>query len=261
MHLRRVLLAALLACLSVPSLVAQTATDIIRGRVTNDSSRAVVGALVYITRGPDRAFKQTTTDSAGRYSVAFENGTGDYLVAVSSVGLKSARRRVQRQNSERELVADFTLATDVGAAERWADGVNGQVPPSMAGNLSAIAGNAPGMTQGAGGISVLGSGAESNLTTLNGMALPGGTLPRAARVDTRVTSATFDPVRGGFSGANVDVRLGPGSRNFQERNGFLTFDAPALQATDAIGQSLGARYGSYRGTSAPFAPKLPRYDP
>lgn len=271
--LRRV--ALLVACVA-PALGAQSSpTDVIRGRVTDDSGTVVSAATVFVTRGPDRAFKQTTSDSAGRYRVEFENGTGDYLVAVNAVGLKSARRRVQRQGTERELVADFVLSHDVaalatvkvtadkperatartgptqletGASERWQDGVNGQVPPSQAGNLSSIAGNTPGVTQGANGPSILGSGAESNLITLNGMALPGGSLPRAARVDTRVTGATYDAVRGGFSGANVDVQLGPGSRDYQERNAFLTFDAPSLQATDAVGQSLGARYGAYRGS-------------
>lgn len=271
--LRTVALLALVVGLAV----AQSPPDLIRGRVTSDSGRLVTGATVFVTRGPDRAFKQTMTDSAGRYSVTFENGTGDYLVAVSSVGLKTARRRVQRQNGERELVADFVLATDVatlaavkvtavkperasnsvgpaqletGASERWADGVAGQVAPSLQGNLAAIAGTTPGVTQGVGGPSILGSGAESNLVTLNGMALPGGSLPRAARVDTRVTGATFDPIRGGFSGANIDVRLGAASRNYQERNAFLTFDAPSLQATDAIGRSLGAPYGAVRASAA-----------
>ncbi len=274
-----------LAALVASVLPAQNTTDIIRGRITNDSSKVVVGASVFVTRGPDRAFKQTTTDSGGRYVVNFENGTGDYLVAVSSVGLKPARRRVQRQNSERELVADFTLAVDVstlaavkvtankperasigvspfqlepGASERWQDGVNGQLPPSMLGNLNAIAGNTPGVTQGVNGPSILGSGAESNLTTLNGMALAGGSLPRAARVDTRVTGATYDVVRGGFSGANTDVQLGGGSRNYQERNAFLTFDAPALQFTDAVGRSLGARYGSFRGSAGANGYLIPR---
>jgi hypothetical protein len=272
-----VALFVLLAHVGLSSAGAQqtTPSDVIRGRVTNDSSKRVVGAMVFVTRGPDRAFKQTTTDSTGQYSITFENGTGDYLVAVTSVGLKSARRRVQRQNSERELVADFVLAHDLttlaavkvtsarperasnatrpsnletGSAERWSDGVNGQLSPSQLGNLAAIAGNLPGVTQGPGGISILGSGSESNLTTLNGMALPGGSLPRAAKVDTRVTGATFDPIRGGFSGANVDVRLGAGNRNYQERDAYLTFDTPALQATDAVGRALGAQYGSFRGS-------------
>ena len=48
-------------------------------------------------RDPGRALKQTTTDSTGRDSLTFENGTGNYRAAVASPGHKSARRRVQRQ--------------------------------------------------------------------------------------------------------------------------------------------------------------------
>ncbi|MES3033693.1 MAG: carboxypeptidase-like regulatory domain-containing protein [Gemmatimonadota bacterium] len=285
MRLPAILRLAIVFLAAAPPLLAQEVTDIIRGRVMSDSGKVVIGASVFVTRGPDRAFKQTTTDSTGRYLVSFENGTGDYLVAITSVGLKTARRRVQRQGSERELVADFTLAMDIstlaavkvtadkperasnsigptqletGANERWADGVNGQLPPSSLGNLTALTGNLPGVTQGVNGPSILGSGAESNLTTLNGMALPGGTLPRAARVETRVTAASFDPVRGGFSGANTDVRLSAGSRNYQERNAFLTFDTPSLQSTDAVGQSLGARYSSYRGSVGANGYLIPR---
>jgi hypothetical protein len=44
------------------------------------------------------------------------------------------------------------------------------------------------------------------------------------------------------------VRLGPGDRFYQRRNGFLTVDAPQLQATDAVGRALGARAGGFRGS-------------
>src|SRR3954467_3782504 len=99
------------------------------------------------------------------------------------------------------------------------------------------------------GPSILGSGSESNLNTLNGMGLATGAIPRAARTETRVTGASFDPTRGGFSGTNVDVRLGPGDRNYQRRNAFLTFDPRALQFTDATGRSLGATSGGVRGSA------------
>lgn len=254
----------------------QSPSDLIRGRVTDDSAKVVVGASVFVTRGPDRALKQTTTDSSGRYAITFEDGTGDYLVAVTAPGYKTARRRVQRQGSERELVADFVLGRDMsllaavkvtatqpvratnrvspynpetGASEKWSDGVQGQLPPSVVGNVTAIAGTIPGVTLGPNGPSILGSGGESNLTTLNGLSLGGASLPRAARTDTRVTGATFDPTRGGFSGANIDVRLGAGDRMYQQRNAFFTFDARPLQFTDAIGRATGAQVGSFRGSA------------
>ncbi|GLC25615.1 carboxypeptidase-like regulatory domain-containing protein [Roseisolibacter agri] len=270
------LLAALLGGAS-PALAQAPAgpPEVVRGRVTDDSARAVFAAAITVTRGPDRLVQTTTTDSAGRYSVRFDPGTGDYLVHVAAPGFRPARRRVERQGAERELVADFALGRDLamlaavqirgerpvrasnpirpttletGAAEKWVDGVGGQLPPSVAGDLSALAGTIPGVTLTPSGPAILGSGAESNLTTLNGLALPGGSIPRAARTETRVTGATFDPTRGGFSGANIDVRLGPGDRFYQRRNGFLTLDAPQLQFTDAVGRASGAANGGFRGS-------------
>ncbi|MHB1313544.1 MAG: carboxypeptidase-like regulatory domain-containing protein [Gemmatimonadaceae bacterium] len=262
-------------CLASSTALAQGATETIKGRVTSDSSHAVAGATVFVTRGPDRLLKQTTTDSAGRYAVTFENGTGDYLVAVSGVGLKSARRRVQRAGTETELTADFVLAHDQstlaavkvtaqkperadnsvspfsgepGASEKWKDGVDGQVNPSMAGDLNAIAGTMPGMVVGPNGISMLGAGSESNLTTLNGLSMPGASVPRASRVQTRVTGASFDATRGGFSGANIDVQFAPGNRNYQSRNAYVTWDARSLQFTDPVGRSLGVPQSNVRAS-------------
>jgi hypothetical protein len=265
-----------LLSLAARHLAAQDATaDVIRGRVTDDSSHAIA-ATIMVTRGPDRLTQQATADSAGNFRVRFDQGTGDYLVYVSAPGFSPARRRVQRQTDEHELVANFTLPRAVvatldavkitgkkperadnhvgptqletGSAERWRDGVNGQVPPTIAGDLNAIAGTMSNITVTGSGPAILGSGSESNLNTLNGMGLSAGTIPRAARTETRVTGATFDPTRGGFSGANVDVRLGPGDRNYQRRNAFLTFDPRYLQFTDATGRSLGATSGGARGS-------------
>ncbi|WP_275827832.1 carboxypeptidase-like regulatory domain-containing protein [Roseisolibacter sp. H3M3-2] len=261
--------------MGISPLAAQGTPEIVRGRVLDDSARAVLGAAIHVTRGPDRLTQQTTTDSAGRYLVRFADGTGDYLVAVSAPAYRPARRRVQRQGTERELVVDFQLARDLsvlaavrvqaqrptratntvgpfvpepGASERWQEGVNAQVPPSLVNDLGAVAGTMPGVTLTPGGASILGASAESNLTTLNGMALPLGGLPRAARTETRVTGSTYDPTRGGFSGANIDVRLGAGSRTIQERTAFVTLDAPQLHVTDAVGRATGAQSGGIRAS-------------
>ncbi len=265
-----------LALVTVPLRAQDVSYEIVSGRVTDDSLKPLAAATVHVTRGPDRLVQQTTTDSTGSYSVRFEPGTGDYLVSVSITGYRSARRRVQRQGGERELVANFTLANDAatlaavrveanrpvrarptparptepeaGSAETWKDGVSGSIPPTVAGDLGALAATIPGVTLGPGGISILGSSSESNLTTLNGMGLAASSIPRAARVETRVTGATFDPTRGGFAGANVDVRLGPGDRFYQRRNAFLTIDPPSFQVTDAIGRAAGAPSGGLRGS-------------
>ncbi|MEP6834189.1 MAG: carboxypeptidase-like regulatory domain-containing protein [Gemmatimonas sp.] len=253
----------------------QDGPDIVRGKILDDSGHVVANATVIITRGPDRLTQQTSTDATGLYSQKFDPGTGDYLVYVSFAGFKPERRRILRKADEYELIADFALARDLtvlaavkvtavkparatnrvnvgsaetGASEKWADGINGQLSPNLAGDLNALAGTFPGVTLTPNGVSMLGAASSSNLTTLNGMALPGLSLPRAARVETRVTGATFDPTRGGFAGANIDVRLGPGDRFYQRRNGYLTLNAPQLQFTDAVGRSLGQRATSFRAS-------------
>ncbi|HEY5086776.1 MAG TPA: carboxypeptidase-like regulatory domain-containing protein, partial [Gemmatimonadaceae bacterium] len=245
-----------------------------RGRVTDDSARAIA-ATVIVTRGPDRLVQQTMTDSGGAFHVRFDPGTGDYLVFVSAPGFASARRRVQRQGTEHELIANFTLQKDLallaavnvraakpvratnrvdptfletGASEKWQDGVQGQIPPTVTGDLNAVAGTMSNVTMTPSGPSILGSGSGSNLTTLNGMGLAAGSIPRAANTQTRVTGATFDPTRGGFSGSNIDVELGPGDRFYQRRRGFLTLAPEATQFTDAVGRSVGAQTGSIRGS-------------
>ena len=263
-----------LAVVAQPA-VGQSQADTIRGRVTVDSAHAIAGAAVTITRGPDRLVEHDTTDASGNYSLEFNPGTGDYLVFISATSYSSVRRRVQRSGTEHVLVANFILTVDLtklaainvkaskpvratnnispstpetGASEKWNDGVNSSITPSNAGDLNAIAGTMSNITMIGGSPSILGSGSESNLTTLNGMGMAGGSIPRAAQTQTRVTGATFDPTRGGFSGANIDVELGAGSRSYQVRRGFLTFAPAGLQFTDPIGRESGAQSSTIRGS-------------
>lgn len=266
---------ALVVLLLAPQVAAaQQGAEVIRGRVTDDSAHAL-SAIVMVTRGPDRLTRQAPIDSAGYYRVTFDQGTGDYLVYVTAPGFKPARRRVQRDGGTGDLVANFTLARDLamldairvttatpvratnpitptqletGASEKWNDGVSGTLPPTIAGDLNALAGTMSNVTMTSAGPSILGAGQESNLNTLNGMGLAAGSIPRAARTETRVTGATFDPTRGGFAGANIDVRLGPGSRMYMRRTAFITLEPSQLQFTDATGRALGATTGGFRGS-------------
>lgn len=250
------------------------AADVVFGRVTDDSGHAAL-ASVKVTRGSDRYTLESSTDSTGYFRLRFEPGTGDYLVYVSAPGFQPTRRRIQRQASEHELLANFSLIRSVevldavkvtavkpvraehrvapgfpepGSAETWSDGVNGQLPPTLAGNLAGIAGTQSSVTVTAGGISILGSGPSSSLTTLNGSGFAAGTVPRAAPTQTRITSTTYDATRGGFAGSNIDVRLGPGDRNYQRRTAYLTLDPLSLQRVDGPSGALGARNGGIHGS-------------
>ena len=197
--------------------------DIIRGTVTSDSGKAVVGADVIVTRAPDRAFESTKTDDGGHYTVEWADGTGDYLVHVSAVGFETFRKRVTRTGVDSIFVVDVKLSsgqaqvlapvvtraskpkparnqgigTDVGASQQLSGGVTGAVSPDQAGDLSALAGTIPGvMLTPDGGISVLGLGSAQNSTTFNGMAFPGADVPRDASTRVRVTQSSYDPSRG-----------------------------------------------------------------
>jgi hypothetical protein len=264
---------SLLGASASAQVVAPDLPDVVRGRIVSDSSTPIAAARVIITRGPDRFMAQTTTDSSGRYSVRFVPGTGDYLVYATAEGFRASRRRIQRTTSERELVADLVLTTEVatlstikvqaarptrssnavtvlapevGASERFVDGVTGQLTPSMAGNLDALATTFSNVTMSMQGPAVLGAGSESNLATLNGSALSATTLPRAARTETRITAASYDATRGGFSGLNIDTRLRPGNRYLQLRRAFVALAPSPLAFPDPVARSLGTEGGSAR---------------
>jgi hypothetical protein len=251
---------------------AQTRAETIRGRVTSDSGVAIPGATVSATMAPDRTFQQATTDAAGRFSIHFVAGTGDYLVHVSAVGFKTFRKRLTRTPSDTALSIDVTLTPevtqlaavkvrakkerpdrredpgrDVGAAEQQREGVFASVAPDQEGNLAAIANAIPGATARADGLSVLGLGGSQSNTTLNGMAFGGTGLPRDADIQVRVATSTYDPSRGGFSGGQTSVELSPGW-TYLRRRGHLTLDAPPLQSAGALADQLGQRVAALNGS-------------
>ena len=264
-------LALLCAALVVPAVVvAQTRPETIRGRVTSDSGVAIVGATVSATRAPDRAFLQATTDSSGRFTIHFTEGTGDYLIHVSAIGYKTFRQRLTRAPGDTSLSIDVKLppavtklaavnvkaskprpsrggSDDTGAAEQQQEGVFSALAPGDEGNLAAIANAIPGASNRGDGLSVLGlSGSQSN-TTLNGMAFGGASLPRDARVDVSVTTSTYDPSRGGFSGGQTSISLSSGSP-YLSRRAHLTLDAPPLQAPGPLADQLGQRFTGLNGS-------------
>ena len=225
--------------------IAQHTLEVVRGRVTSDNGVAIAGSHVSITMAPNRELFQTLSDSSGAFTVNIPNGTGDYLVHVNALGwkpfqvrimpaingaksdpvhtlyvrltsltvpknnqLQAVRVQAEREKPRREPLP-FGAATGGNDANVY--GVTGALPPELAGNIDALAATLPGVTGTANGISVLGLTTDQNLTTLNGMAFSGVDIPRGVRSTTSVTTNTYDPARGGFSGAQVDVDLAPAS--------------------------------------------------
>lgn len=255
----------------------QPAAEVVTGRVTDDSARAVEGAVVVVTRGPDRLSILNTTDASGRYRVVFRPGSGDYLVHVSAPGYTAVRRRAMRPGTDTVLVVDVVLARSAaatslspvritaaaprprrgpefpsapqpGGAERLADGVAGAVAPNQRGDLTAIAGTIPGVVSTPAGASTLGLGAEQSNVTLNGLAFAGAVLPPEARFRTRVSTAPFDPARGGFSSVQTAVELAPGEAPSSREARFVA-DAAPVSVVDPVTAVSGTRVKGGRAST------------
>src|SRR6185312_7417096 len=129
------------------------------------------------------------------------------------------------------------------------------VPVDALGDLAAMAASLPGVTliPGADGLpngfSVLGLGPDQNNITLNGLSFDGGELPRDAFTMSRLSTSTFDPSRGGFSGGQITMRTFGGS-NFVNRTLHVSLDQPSLQWTDRAGSQLGQQYSNVQTSGA-----------
>ena len=264
------LLLVLLLGAFVPSrLHAQGDADIIRGRVIGPDKKPVENVTVTATSLVNQTSRTAKTNKDGRFSMIFNGGGGDYMMAYTSIGFAPTRFEVKREVDEDILIADATMnktavsldavrinagrerpdrngnSLDVGGRDQAVNTNN--VPIDILGDLSAMAATLPGVTLipgadgAANGFSVLGLGADQNNITLNGLNFAGTDLPRDATTQQRVTTSSFDPSRGGFSGAQISLRTNSGT-NYVTRSLHQTVDSPTLQYTDAVGRALGNQF-------------------
>ena len=256
--------------LSAPSVAAQQ-LDVIRGTVTGPDGKPLEDVKVTATSFSGNVNRTARTDRNGRYTITFPGGEGNYLVEFSAIGYGARRFEVRRTADQEILVADARLLNaagqldtvtvtaqrdrpnrndntpDLSGSERAVD--NSSLPADQQGDIAAMAASLPGVQLVPGadgdpsGFSVLGLGPDQNSTTLNGMQFGGSNLPRDAAVSTSLVTTPYDVSRGGFSGAQFNIRGRPGS-NFIGRSMSLSFDAPQLQWTDRAARSLGQRYSN-----------------
>ena len=274
MTIRRFILVVTAALISsvLPALAHAQQADVIRGRVTGPDSAGIEGVTVTVTSISGNVSRSARTDRNGRFTVTFPSGDGDYMVSYAALGYAAKRFEVKRAADEEILVADTRLSK-VGAildpvkitAERQRVNrneparpdisgtetplTNSAVPANLMGDLAAMAASLPGVQSVPGadgspdGYSVLGLGADQNNTTLNGMQFGGSSLPRDASVSSSVITSPYDVSRGGFSGAQMNIRSRSGS-NFKTRGMSLNVDAPQMQWTDQAARSLGQEYSN-----------------
>ncbi len=258
---------AAIAVLLVAAPLAAQQVDVIRGRVTGPDRAPVENASVTATSVSGNVNRSARTDRNGRFTITFPGGDGDYMVSVASLGFAPRRFEVKRLADEDFLVADARLqrattqldtvtvlardrvrrgqaGEDISGSERRVD--QSAVAAEQMGNLAAMAASVPGVTPVAGadgdpaGFSVLGLSADQNQTTMNGMNMGGGDLPRDAGVGASLVTSPWDVSTGGFSGGRFNVSTRPGS-NYVTRAGSLYGTAPQAQWADAAARALGQR--------------------
>src|SRR5215216_2309000 len=273
MNLRRFLLVVAAALIpTVTPALARAQADVIRGRVTGPDSAAIEGVQITVTSISGNVSRTARTDRNGRFTVTFPGDDGDYMVSFAALGYAAKRFEVKRAADEEILMADTRLAKvgaildpvkvtaerqkvqrnepprpDIGGTETPL--TNSAVPANLMGDLAAMAASLPGVQSvpgadgSADGYSVLGLGADQNNTTLNGMQSGVSSLPRDASVSSSVITSPYDVSRGGFSGAQMNIRTRSGS-NFKTRGMSLNVDAPQMQWTDQAARSLGQEYSN-----------------
>src|SRR5205814_6866866 len=129
----------------------------------------------------------------------------DVLLADAKLGKAAVMLDAMRVTGERQRADRNLDAPSIGGREQTINMAN--VPLDALGDLAAMAATLPGVTLipsvdgGPSGFSVLGLSADQNNITLNGLSFGGSDLPRDATQQTRVSTSTYDPSRGGFSGA------------------------------------------------------------
>ena len=242
--------------------------DIIRGRVTGPSGKPLADVTVSAQSMTDETTRTSKSGSDGRFTIVFAGGDGDYMMTFAAIGMVPKSFEVQKVNDDDAvIVANAKLEAapaqlqavrvnanrqrpvagdnrpDIGGVEQSFSSAG--IPIEAMGDLSAMAAYLPGVSSianadGTLGFSVLGLGADQNSVLLNGLTF-GGTLPRDVQVSARLSTTTFDPSRGGFSGGQITARTFGGS-NYINRNLHVTFDSPGLQWADPTTRSLGQQY-------------------
>jgi len=265
--------------------VAPGASAIIRGRVTADSTRPILGATVVVTVMPSAppytsanlVSRAVDTDSAGRYEVAVPNGSGNYLVHFSAPGYQPSRQRITRRDTSNDSVLVLNARLVAGSTQSLAavkvtaprrrrpqltepnvtdiGNVTEQVMDPISdtdnGDLAAIAATVPGVTivqssdAHVPAFSVLGLSPADNVVHLGGLVFNAAQLPTTSRVAMALKTTAYDVAVGGFSGGALELSVFPGS-NYSSRGIDVSGSAPLLQATDLGGRSLGTEYRDLR---------------
>src|SRR6478672_12692873 len=96
--------AALGVILLAQNALAQSATDVIRGRVVDPDRRPIEGVAVRAVSYQGQITKTATTDKNGRYTIIFINGEGDYWLDFRKLGFAPRRFELKKIGVEEVLL-------------------------------------------------------------------------------------------------------------------------------------------------------------
>ena len=254
----------------VKPLSAQT-LDVIRGKVTGPEGQPLPNVRVKATSYTGNVSKTTTTNKNGSFSITYPNGEGDYWLEFNAIGFVAKRFEIKRQADEEVLLADTKLVSSIATLDALNVTANGPralanrnagtsnvggnettlssagISPDQIGNLAAMAAGLPGIQlipglDGAADVfSALGLSADQNSATFNGLGSGISVLPSDAQVTASVTTVSFDPAIGSFSGGQISIQTRPGS-NISSRTASSTGTAPPVEFADNVAQAQNKEY-------------------
>jgi hypothetical protein len=214
----------------------QATTEIIRGRIFGPDSLPISQAEVRVTGLLTRATQTARTDGKGVYTLIFANPESDYLVAVRKVGFVSTTFRLSRTGLSSMLGGDVYLANAAAVLDTMYIAMNrdsagaksrraiGEISTSELADslfmldpdkLLALLLSIPGIySTDDSTFSVMGSAANQNINTLEGIRVRGAALPPDALASTRAITSSADPSRGGASGVIMAQTLRGGTDIF-----------------------------------------------
>lgn len=223
--------------------------DTVRGYVVDTLGLPISEALVSAT-STSGLVRRARSNEFGRFQIVLPSDTGRVLVDVKALGmqplevwsLRSSQRTFQLKPVSTTLALlsvvvprrkppqpEGVFVADVAASEYMVG--FGAVSVDQQGSVGAMASAVPGVEKitteetGSASFSVLGMSPERNLITLNDFRLHWTDIPQDAAITGKLTASTYDPSRGGFSGALYAIRTIPGA-NLASRSLHLTTVAP-----------------------------------
>src|SRR5678815_2011151 len=120
----RIVGTVVLALVSAKSAQTQTQRDVLAGHITGPNG-PVPGATVSVlaANAPAGTFAQTArTDSEGRWLVAVQEGTGDYVVRVTAIGMVPKSVTAKRGEARKPIIVDVKMeqaVVELGPVRRW----------------------------------------------------------------------------------------------------------------------------------------------